>query len=910
MDEDLSISRIPQEQYSSSEEDTQQNDSELLKAVDNKSLSLSLIDYERLTRIKKDFKLKEEGLLKKEFITVMLHHLPEVSDKLSLVQYLNDLFAEIDVNDDKHLEWDEFLSHIIEIGRVKNDQGFVDVIKNYKQSDWKDNVKHESEIECMKYIPKLKHMVITEHESKRVKIYNIKTGRLQKEIKNHIMDVISIHHLASYSTLLCATNDLWVYFWDDTTYLLKFKVKSPMLVFTMNDFKDRLYIGGPNGSLYFWELTDLIKRHKRTDATPFRRTKKEGHTHSISAIVGIPELSLLATGDIHGKLFLWDVPSHSLNRKMKELNKGIYCLDWNPSVGCLFSAGLDRSAYVWNPYVSKYIYKLSGHIHSCIGVRCIPDSFQIVTADISGMFKIWDVRTFNCIQTFKSAVGELKCFEVTYPEKRIIAGGKKLYQYTYEEPKDINKVGEEPCFKCLYNTQYNCFVTAHASCIKIWDAVNGCVTGVLRDLCDGEITSIQFDNKERRMFLGDSQGNIGAYKVQNGARIKEYISHKDEINMLEFWDDYKFLISCGWDGRVKLHDDSRSDEIGVLRYDNIEHEDSVTCIDIQTKDKYLACAGDDRMITVFNLRSLRHEAELTDHEAEIKSIRFLNPFPCIVSSDLSGYLYFWAVPPSKRKNTLLLKVGNIVPSEISDHDLSPVRSILWDKNCRRILTGDDNGFIKIWEVDSFTGKLEKLGKNNETAHEIQKNLNKLLMTSLVHQYSSAFVQEDVTIREAWEAHNDGIISLSLIEDSEMLISTGFDFRTHIWNYSGERLGTLIVGGDTRWKVSIDVSHKLETEKKEASKLLDESMDISYEQLIEDLTLNAEIEDSSSSSSEEEDNFLPNLKVPYKERSRSVAKKRTSPGSKANASFSLGQRSRHFTAPKNQLSRAGQNLLRN
>ena len=46
----------------------------------------------------------------------MLHHLPETKDKVGLVRNLIELFRQIDVNNDKTLEWEEFTNHIIELG--------------------------------------------------------------------------------------------------------------------------------------------------------------------------------------------------------------------------------------------------------------------------------------------------------------------------------------------------------------------------------------------------------------------------------------------------------------------------------------------------------------------------------------------------------------------------------------------------------------------------------------------------------------------------------------------------------------------------------------------------------------------------------------------------------------------------
>lgn len=103
---------------------------------------------------------------------------------------------------------------------------------------------------------------------------------------------------------------------------------------------------------------------------------------------------------------------------------------------CLLSAGLDHEAYVWNTYVKDHIYILRGHNHPLVGVKCLPDTPQIITSDLSGMVKVWDVRNFLCVQTFNVPVDELTSFCLTYPKgtsqpmkKRIICGGKKLHYF-------------------------------------------------------------------------------------------------------------------------------------------------------------------------------------------------------------------------------------------------------------------------------------------------------------------------------------------------------------------------------------------------------------------------------------------------------------------------------------------------
>jgi len=62
---------------------------------------------------------------------------------------------------------------------------------------------------------------------------------------------------------------------------------------------------------------------------------------------------------------------------------------------------------------------------------------------------------------------------VTYPPKRIIAGGRRLVFYDYDEPTDHHLADDQATLCVLYNHTFYTFITAHPKCIKIWDACTG-----------------------------------------------------------------------------------------------------------------------------------------------------------------------------------------------------------------------------------------------------------------------------------------------------------------------------------------------------------------------------------------------------------------------------------------------------
>ncbi len=159
---------------------------------------------------------------------------------------------------------------------------------------------------------------------------------------------------------------------------------------------------------------------------------------------------------------------------------------------------------MWNTYVKDKIFLLRGHNHPLIGVKCLPETPQVVTADITGMVKVWDVRNFLCVQTFNAPVEELSSFCLTYStipsqpmKKRIICGGKKMHYFEYDEPKDQLLTDEKPCIHVVFNMTLLCFITLHTDCLKVWDAKTGKLSSVYRGLTTPgyELTCMILDSR-------------------------------------------------------------------------------------------------------------------------------------------------------------------------------------------------------------------------------------------------------------------------------------------------------------------------------------------------------------------------------------------------------------------------------
>ena len=129
------------------------------------------------------------------------------------------------------MEWVEFTNHIIELGMVRKDRIFIDAIKNYNMSPISGG-KHDTEIEQMFYLEKLKHLLVMERDSKRFKVYNSLTGKWLMHVPARSTNtggaVIAADYIEHNNIKLVATtsNNNSINFWDSNTYVFNTRLNT------------------------------------------------------------------------------------------------------------------------------------------------------------------------------------------------------------------------------------------------------------------------------------------------------------------------------------------------------------------------------------------------------------------------------------------------------------------------------------------------------------------------------------------------------------------------------------------------------------------------------------------------------------------------------------------------------------
>lgn len=793
---------------------------------------MMLLDIDKVPALREEFEQKEEGLELSEFVYVMRKYLKRSSlSDAQLVSHLCELFAQIDVNGDGTMEWDEFTSYIVEAGTVER-MNEPSSIRPYSLTSWVDDAKHPLPISACYYFPGIDRAAAFEARSNVLNLYNPETLNLERSLTIDGGQILAATHLMGRSAFAIANSNLCVSIYDDQSHreMFQFQSDTSQTCLNWSTYSQNLYSAGLNGIVHCWDLDAGVEKHSMggvLNSTSYY-IMKESHTDMVLDLLQITSLECLASASMDRTIRLWDVHSGRHKKTLEGHEKGVRSLAYNEDYRFMVSAGFDYDALVWNPYVEHLILRLHGHNAPLCKVEMIENSPQIITADTSGIFKVWDIRNFGCVQTFGLGTPEtLQYFASITPNKTILAVGRHMYQFQYEKLKNPEKTNDLGTFAALVNGTTLTILTASPHDVRLWDAQKGTLLNRFRDLMEGaELTAVCLDDRQRKFIIGDHAGHIRVYDYMNGCEMKAFAyperAHKSEVSALIYCNEHKIVISAGWDDCIILHDEMNPEKgIQLRKLEGGHFGADITALAFSHKLSMIAsgspCA--EAPIVLWDFEFGRVEAVLLQDPEQpaprmsssgahpqssskngirpsrrlasktITALEFIDiGFPGLVSADDAGGLVFWAVRPATVwRNRQLARVLNH-----HDTQATAISAVCLAQELYQIFTADEKGYVKIWDYAPLVSKVhEELGSFKP--HECENARRRIHMDVstkgplMKHRKqrapsvsgadysdgptgpnctsSTVFRGSDVVLQlHSWEAHRDGIQHMQLVCD--------------------------------------------------------------------------------------------------------------------------------------------------
>lgn len=471
------------------------------------------------------------------------------------------------------------------------------------------------------------------------------------------------------------------------------------------------------------------KNRKKKKTELFRKKASKYHNDVITCLLPLNKLQFLASASLDRKIILWDAiekndkQSNSGNRYKKKREysgyhkKGIMTLDFNENLILLISGGFDHQIFIWNPYIDSPVHSLSGHAAPIVSVKFVNNPLHIVTLDSDLTIKIWDARKFKNSDTL--SVEEFEDKKNFHPQHlcilekplKLMIAGKNITFLEYDRHNNLTSADENISICAKFIPSNLTLLTPVGKKIKVWNLLTGEIKKIFTDLTESDISCVNLDSLSKRMIVGDVEGFVGVYNVNNGALLKTLSRHKSEIISLMHSEELKYIITASVDNMIKVHDDRELADSDFLRALTINTY-NITCLSFIKKDKdektqgKIVIGGNNGIVSLYEAATGKGNEEFLDRSSgslqeEVTCLEVLEGLQCIAYAESNGKVKVVAVPPLVVKHSKLAEFQNYDMTKQGAPIKGKVMGVAAIKFCRessRLFIADEKYNIGCYDI--------------------------------------------------------------------------------------------------------------------------------------------------------------------------------------------------------------------
>ncbi|MES0361734.1 MAG: BTAD domain-containing putative transcriptional regulator, partial [Anaerolineales bacterium] len=491
-----------------------------------------------------------------------------------------------------------------------------------------------------------------------------------------------------------------------------------------------------------------------------------GHQNDIRSVAFHPDGTLLASGDMDGKIFLWDATKRvPLGEPLGNHQGPVNSLSFNPDGSLLASASFDDTVILWDvdqnsPSFGQPVGSpLSAHTGNVWSVAFSPDGRILASAGADGEIFLWDVD----------------------------AGSNSFAQMISKLPN-----GHEGIVTSLAFSPDGAILASGGAdkAVILWDVETEQPLVPSLSGHSAFVTSVTFSPDGRTLASGSKDNTIQLWDVDMeseafGESLHEPLSeHTESVWDLTFNPAGDLLVSSSEDGILIQWDmDQASVTYGQpLGFHIAGHDGAVFAVSFSPDGDTLASGSTDHKVLIWDIalqnpliREMRIPADIYFNLAFSPDGRYL------ALSSQSGTVYVRDLNDSSQfeKDTVVRRLSGH-SFHVMGLDFSPDGKIL--------ASGSDDYTIILWDMDRASSTYgQPIGSPLKGHTNYVRGVNfssdgKTLVsgskdkTILIWDVETAEIVGSILKEDRW-----GINTVELSPDGKTLASGGFDGRIQIWD---------------------------------------------------------------------------------------------------------------------------------
>ena len=658
-------------------------------------------------------------------------------------------------------------------------------------------------------------------EDNVIRLWNVKTGGLAKELRGHASHVRDCTYSADGNWLLSAGRDEVIKLWRPRDYAEEVVFNDPqsndgvLAAHFSRDGKE-IVTANHDRTASLWDIANrqLVKRFT------------EGHEFLASSAAFFSDGSRLATGAGDGSVLVWDLATGTQLLKLDQTGYTA-ALAVSPDGQWIVTGSSGNEAKIWNASTGELFNSLPGHEAPITAARFSSDGVWLATGDDRGRGCLWKFdpqiqawypvnwleghsRSITGIAFAEGNRVVVTCSGDNTCGQWDVATGQELRDRVLKHPDwvsnfDVSDDGTKVLTSCD-DGKVRLWSLADAQLIStieplanqpsaktvIYSSVDLSPDGrraLITSSATGEVflwDTIENQNTEDGAWLDfGTQGLVWATKFTpsgddvltiggNDARLWNVDSRHQLVRFgphgavadADLSPDGKMLVTGSWDQSAKIWDVASGTAIRKL---DGAHTDYVNSVQFSPDGKLVLTASDDGTARLWDVKSGKAIAEpmFRGHNGPIHQARFNNDGSRIITSGGDKMARIWDAQTGEEKRVLSGHKWAVLCGEFSS-------------DSGRAITGGEDNLAIIWDATSGDILLQLRGHTDRiTAVAFSPDGTRALtgcQDGSVKLWDAQTGKEILTI----SGHGEEITSVSFSPNGHDVLTSSRDGKTVIW----------------------------------------------------------------------------------------------------------------------------------
>ncbi len=564
-------------------------------------------------------------------------------------------------------------------------------------------------------------------------------------------------------------------------------------------------------------------------------------THPLTDVLAIafsPDGKLLATGDSHGEIRLWQVADQQHLATYQGHRNWVRTLAFSPDGKLIASGSLDHTLRLWRVETGQCVQLCKEHTDEVWSVMFSPDGKLIASGSADRTIRLWQAENGTCLQVWSGHTAQVLSV-VFSPDGKLIASGSadhtiRLWQAENGTCLQVWSGHTEWVFAIAFSPDGKSLASGSLDqTVRLWQVA----TGQCQQVCEGHtdwIQALAFSPDGHTIASGNADQTIRLWRVATGQCLQVYTGHTHWVQAVAFSPDGTMLASGSLDQTIRFW----QVETGQCLQRWEGQTKRVWSVAFSPDGQTLASGSEDRCVRLWDVETgaCRHVCQ--GHTHWVFAVAFSPDGNLIASGNADRTIRLWQVHSGRC-------------TQIWEHHTNQVWSVAFSPDGQWLASGGEDQTIRLWQVVTghclqvWTGHTKRVwsvafSPDGQTLASVSEDGTiRLWQVATGHclqvwsdcaavGWSVAFSPDgqwlvsgstDRSLRlwqvetghclQVWVGHTDQVLAVAFSPDGKQLVSGSADGTARLWDVAtGQTLQ--VWQGHTHWVFAVAFSPDSQT----------------------------------------------------------------------------------------------------